>query len=479
MKTTDAIGASFRRAARPLPLAVSIALAASCIEASGAGAPSLAVSRATTPANATSTLPLQPVTNCADSGAGSLRSAIASAADGSTIDMSQLQCSTITLVSGSLAVMQNNLTVKGPGLGLKILPDASQKTPVFAHYGNGLLTISQASVRNGTNTQYSGGCITSSAGSVRVANAFVGYCVTKQTSGDFRGGGGIYARGDVIIDDSVIQGNTANDSVEHVTGGGAFAAGNLTVRRSLIIGNKATSSLVSATAGALGGGLSAKRNVDIFASTIGFNSTGGPGKKGYGGGVFALDFYNESTLVMTNSTITHNYSSRFTGGVTSSAPTHISNSTIAFNVAKETTGAVEVGTGLFVYSGATTLESTIIAKNGRSDGYLNITYTADFKLYKASVTGSHNLIMNSNVSPPGTLTSDPKLVDLGTNGGNQLTLTHALDPSSPAIGTGSNPLNLPSDERGPGFSRVFKRFVDIGAFQTGDAIFTNGLDPPS
>jgi hypothetical protein len=63
------------------------------------------------------------------------------------------------------------------------------------------------------------------------------------------------------------------------------------------------------------------------------------------------------------------------------------------------------------------------------------------------------------------------------NGGP--TSTHALGPFSPAIGTGSNPLNLASDQRGPGFSRVFSGFVDIGAFQTSDAIFANGLDPLS
>jgi len=478
MKTTDALRANFRRTARPLPLALSLALAASCIEASGASHSALAVSRAMTLATATSTLATQAVTNCADSGTGSLRSAIASAADGATVDMSQLQCSTITLASGSLAVTQNNLTVKGPGRGaLSIQPDASKAIPVFTHSGNGLLTISQVSVRNGINTNANGGCITSSAGSVRVADALIGYCLTQQTSGDFRGGGGIYAHGDVLIDDSVILANIANDSVEHVTGGGAFAAGNLTVRRSAILGNSATSSLRSSTAGALGGGLSAKRNVDIFASAIFYNSAGSSSRRGYGAGVFALDFYNDSTLVMTNSTVSHNYSGWFTGGVTSSAPTHISNCTIAFNTAKETDGLVKVGVGLFVYSGATTLESTIIAKNTRYYNHLN--YKVDFTLYKASVTGSHNLITSNYASPPGTLTSDPQLSALNDNGGSGLTLTHALGASSPAIGAGSNPLNLPSDERGPGFSRVFEGFVDIGAFQTGDAIFANGLDPPS
>lgn len=40
-----------------------------------------------------------PVTNCNDSGNGSLRAAIAEAQNGDTVDMSVLTCSTITLTT--------------------------------------------------------------------------------------------------------------------------------------------------------------------------------------------------------------------------------------------------------------------------------------------------------------------------------------------------------------------------------------------
>ena len=234
--------------------------------------------------------------------------------------------------------------------------------------------------------------------------------------------------------------------------------------------------------GRLGWRPSAKRSIEIVASTISNNYAGaGQGTsvnyRGYGGGVFALDYYGGSTLTLTNSTVSNNFSGWYTGGVTSSAQTHVSNSTIAFNTAKHGYSQISksnVGIGLLVYSDAVTLDSTIIAKNSNISGQQE---SYDFSLSNATVTGSNNLITISGVSPPGTLTSDPKLVALADNGGP--TRTHALDPSSPAIGAGSNPLNLPSDQRGAGFSRVFARFVDIGAFQSGDAIFTNGLDPPS
>jgi len=445
----------------------------------------LAVANAMTQASAASPLATLAVINCTDSGAGSLRDAIGSAADGATIDMTQLQCSTITLTSGSLAVAQNNLTINGPGRSsLQIRPDADHFFPIFSHAGSGLLTISGMRVAYGDNeTSGSGGCITSSAGSVRVVAAELSHCTSYQAvySATFCGGGAIYAKGDVTIEDSLVTQNQAAGASLRVAGGGAFAAGNLFVRRSVIDGNRAESSNISDSAAAgFGGGLAAKRSIEIVASTINHNYAGGAGThtsgRGYSGGVFALDYFGGSTLVLTNSTVSNNYSGYLMGGVASSAPTHISNSTIAFNHAgfAQNSAAVKVGIGLFVYSDAATLDSTIISNNTY---YSGVVKTYDFSLYKATVTGSHNLITKSNVSPPGTLTSDPNLVDLADNGGPTPTL--ALPGGSPAIGTGSNPLNLPSDQRGPGFSRVFSRFVDIGAFQTGDAIFANGLDPPT
>ena len=52
------------------------------------------------------------VTNCDDSGPGSLRDAVAGAASGDTIDLSQLTCSTITLTSGAIEIPQDDLYIK-------------------------------------------------------------------------------------------------------------------------------------------------------------------------------------------------------------------------------------------------------------------------------------------------------------------------------------------------------------------------------
>ncbi len=63
--------------------------------------------------------------------------------------------------------------------------------------------------------------------------------------------------------------------------------------------------------------------------------------------------------------------------------------------------------------------------------------------------------------------SDPLDPDLGVlrdNGGK--TLTMALLSNSPAIGTGSNPLGAPSDQRGERYFRETNFLTDIGAYQT-------------
>jgi hypothetical protein len=59
--------------------------------------------------------------------------------------------------------------------------------------------------------------------------------------------------------------------------------------------------------------------------------------------------------------------------------------------------------------------------------------------------------------------ADPVVGALGFNGGP--TRTHALLTGSPAINTGSNPLGLITDQRGPTFPRVARGAADIGAFE--------------
>ncbi len=65
--------------------------------------------------------------------------------------------------------------------------------------------------------------------------------------------------------------------------------------------------------------------------------------------------------------------------------------------------------------------------------------------------------------PADTLGANPLLGPLANNGGT--TRTHALLAGSPAVGAGSNPAQLPFDQRGASFPRVHGSATDIGAYE--------------
>src|SRR6476660_1935072 len=80
------------------------------------------------------------VTNCADSGTGSLRDAVAAAISGDTIDFdANLACSTITLTSGAITIATGadglpltELEIDGPGRNALAI-DGNYADRVFAH----------------------------------------------------------------------------------------------------------------------------------------------------------------------------------------------------------------------------------------------------------------------------------------------------------------------------------------------------------
>ena len=88
------------------------------------------------------------VANCNDSGPGSLRSTIANAASGDTIDMSSLACREIDLTSGAIAIAQRNLTLVGGPPGLMRV-DGNRNGSVFRHSGTGWLRIRRLNIADG------------------------------------------------------------------------------------------------------------------------------------------------------------------------------------------------------------------------------------------------------------------------------------------------------------------------------------------
>src|SRR5215467_10665629 len=88
------------------------------------------------------------VTNCNDSGPGSLRDAIAAAPDGADIDLSTLTCSTITLTSGAITISPYGLQLLGPGASALVI-DGNSADRIFEQSNYGYLGIYGLSLAHG------------------------------------------------------------------------------------------------------------------------------------------------------------------------------------------------------------------------------------------------------------------------------------------------------------------------------------------
>src|SRR5262249_10321320 len=93
-------------------------------------------------------------------------------------------------------------------------------------------------------------------------------------------------------------------------------------------------------------------------------------------------------------------------------------------------------------------------------------------------TGLTNGVNHDLVGGNGNPVIDPRFATTTpvNNGGPTPTL--ALQISSPALRRGSNPANLPNDQRGPGFPRTTSGLTDIGSFQVGSVLRRNGHGIP-
>jgi hypothetical protein len=256
-----------------------------------------------------------PVTNCDDDGsAGTLRSVVASAASGDTVDMSALACATITLAGGAIPITVADLTLQGPGadrLGI----DGANAGRVISHAVAGTLTLNDVSLVNGhyaTGTVL-GGCLYSN-GPTHLNRVTISSCSTAGGAFAFAGGAGLAVNGDLTLTASTLSNNTAAHAGSgnyFVVGGGAIVIGNATVIDSTISGN--ASEGLAGTFGyhSYGGGIVVNGALTLRNSTIAFNTAG----RG-AGGIFSLgyDIAIDSTIVADNGAAYAGYFSPDIGG---------------------------------------------------------------------------------------------------------------------------------------------------------------------
>src|SRR5580700_10479376 len=169
----------------------------------------------------------QVVTNTADSGPGTLRSALTNAASGAVITFDpSLSGATITL-SNTLTI-NTNLTIDASALpgGLQISEDDAVFFPIFNVASNTFVFLNSLTISNGYSINYNGGGI-ENAGTLTLIN-----CTLSGNGADIRGGG-IYNIGTLTMNQCTLSGNIA------LYGGGIFNDGTATLNQCTLSGNRA------------------------------------------------------------------------------------------------------------------------------------------------------------------------------------------------------------------------------------------------
>ena len=257
------------------------------------------------------------VTTNSDSGAGSLRAAIAAAQSGDTIVFADVLSSssskphghgtttstpgTITLTSGELALIKN-LTIQGPGAGKLIISGTS---PASIQHGqkpsttpppSRVFEVAPTATIALIGLTISGGDGIASASSVAAWD------------GD---GGGILDHGTLTVSGCAISGNYSR-----YEGGGIFSDGTLTLSGCTLAGNDA---------GFEGGGIFNHSTLTLSNCTVSNCFVYGDSAAYEGGGIFS-----DGTLMASNCTVSGN-KGFYCGGIANWGTATIISSTITSN----------------------------------------------------------------------------------------------------------------------------------------------------
>ena len=435
------------------------------------------------------------VTNVNDAGPGSLRDAIAQANAASGADTVQFQANlTGTIALASEIVITDTLNLAGPGVG-RITVDGATSTRLFKvqHAGGSAITatFSGLTLAHG-HAPDEGGAIWSTGDNVVVEG-----CILDGNIANNRGGAIFTASANLTISGSGIW----NSETGSTGGAILFSAGELTITRSLIADNasefggglSALSPRVNVTisdttfrnnsADHTGGGIWASTASSFKVSRSAFvgNTTGQPN----GGGIYfaGVTDFGSPINIIENTTFSGNESlHQFGKGsalAVGSGNMTVRNSTFAFNKTSPTTAAGGNSGGALWVGGGSTTEVTL-----QSDLFAGNTHGSEntlFDVYRETGGSQSTIDVASSAfqTQPDVATlngsvtnamfdTDPQIEPLDENA---FTPIHPLPATSPVLDHGSNPGNLGTDQRGPGYSRSAASTeggptaTDIGAYE--------------
>lgn len=375
-----------------------------------------------------SLLASQVVTNTNNTGAGSLRQAIANAGPGEAITFHpSLDGQTITLTSGQL-IIDKNLVIDASALpGGITVQNGSDR--MFQIEPSRTVTMKSLTLANGQ-CPSAGGAILNRGGTLTLNRCRL----VGNTCANDGGGGAILndTGASLTLFRCVLTGNNANGEP-----GGAIATrsvGTVVINSCTIAGNSCNAS---------GGAINNLATMTILNSTVSGNAA-----------VFSGAIDNFGTLDITNST--------FTGNTADNGGAIYNNDTLTLNHSTFS-GNSALAAGAIATGGTLTLINSIVAGNTAS-----ASNGPDVRYHSGTIiTQGVNLISDLSLSDltagPTVLVGDPSLAPLGAYGGPTATMPPL--PGSPAINAAAMLGGTPAtDQRG--LPRPSGTGPDIGSVET-------------
>jgi hypothetical protein len=291
------------------------------------------------------------VTSTADSGAGSLRQALADALPGDTITFNLTSPATITL--NSRLVISKNVSIEGLGADqLTIRADVGLGTG-FAGYGDHIFEVQTGVSTVISGVQLVGGAWIAVAGGIDNAGALTlrdsiiregrargihntgALTVTGSTieaCHTANDGAGIFNAGTLILEESLLANNQASEEQDIHVGGGLYNNGIATITRSTIRANEAGNGGGIFNEIDVGGG-----RLTVIESIVSSNHAF---SEGHGGGL-----YNSGIVTLLRSTFDENEAVGDGGALYNTNSVAITNTTFVQNFADRHGGAVFQGGG--------------------------------------------------------------------------------------------------------------------------------------
>jgi predicted outer membrane repeat protein len=318
------------------------------------------------------------VTNNLDSGAGSLRQALADVCAGGSINFDNDY--TIVLSSGTLAAAKS-ITISGVGHSVAV--DGAGLYRVFN--ATAPITLTHLIIQNGSAADTGAGLNTALSATL-LDTQFISNTASR--------GGGVYAAGAVTLNGGLFQNNTSTtgtgggldaestltlidtqfiSNTAELDGGGVFAFNAATLNSGLFQGNTSRTST--------GGGLYAASTLTLIDTQFISNTA-----STHGGGVYA-----ESTLVLTGTQFFSN-TAQFGGGASTARTASLTDATFSGN--KAGLGSLPGGGGAELL-GTATIQNSVFQNNvadngvgGGSGGGIQLAGSANVTVIDTAFTGN-------------------------------------------------------------------------------------------